>query len=121
MSHAFPHQSIWRAVFLALAAHATAVYASIFVDHFPGMQLDDPLPAVFEIGEEVVLNGMLEDETLTQVLFRLSPVSKVDDGGGPFWTLATIETRRFFRPIENQVFLDGDKGSRYLGRHRPTQ
>jgi len=96
-------------------------------DYFPGMHLDQPIPAVLYTGQEILLKGRMDNQGLTQLSFQFSSV--------------TEDTIRFFVSVDNGFFersivfnhaetgtyeLDffaGEKGESksFIGDFRPIQ
>ena len=65
-------------------------------DHFPGLQLEEAIPARFSSGEEVVLAGELADASLSQVLFSFASQS---GGQDVEFSISSVRAGRFARTI----------------------
>ena len=65
--------------------------SSLPADHFTGLTLDTPLQTNFTTGKAIRFSGILSDNSLSGILFRLTPA----DGGDPIQWLFDVSDGRF--------------------------
>lgn len=98
-------RSALSALLLSLGITGLCWGQDVPADHFPGLTLDDPLPAVLTTGTAVRLAGQLADTGLDEVVFSFAPQG---GGGATDFFISFVQNGRFERVV---TFAHGQAGT----------